>query len=563
MKLGWASLFIAGSAQAGGLFLPGSGAISTSRAGAAVASADDGEALSVNPAGLAKTHGWVVTVSAAFIDYAMQFSRRGTYDQVQNGDEQGYEGQPYPTVKNRSKPPLGIGSYQPIPVIAVVTDLGGRIPHLHLAAGLFAPNAYPFRDMTNGFPLANWANDNAGKLAPPSRYDVLKAESAVIYPSIAAAYSILPTLDVGARFSAGNANAKTTLAVWGTPNNVEESIRNDALFTADVKDGFVPAFAVGANFRPTRHIEVGAVYNSKATLKLEGTALAINGPSVDKTKAVGPIPSDVDLGPDRPRCKASGDFAVGGKTPVCISLDLPQTASVGARYKLLDPWGRERGDLELDVGWENWGKRCDFSSADAISKNRNCTSPGQYLVNVDAGLYVNNQFQQPLEVSTVDLNLRDTYAVRLGGSYHIPLDDGSADPAGWPNRIVLRGGVGFDTQAARDHWLRAVQDGAARLTTAVGAAYKTPKWELDLGMSYIYEGTTKNGGANADGTDCNPTRVDLFCAGQNQDRPLNQRQGPDPTDPLLPVNLQKENPVNQGTFKSHYLLFMLGYSHWF
>ncbi|MGE0401366.1 MAG: hypothetical protein AB7T06_31980, partial [Kofleriaceae bacterium] len=44
-------------ANAGGLFLPGSGATSTSRAGAAVASADDGEALSINPAGLAKSSG--------------------------------------------------------------------------------------------------------------------------------------------------------------------------------------------------------------------------------------------------------------------------------------------------------------------------------------------------------------------------------------------------------------------------------------------------------------------------------------------------------------------------
>ena len=40
-------------ALAGGLFVPGSGAVSTSRAGAAVASTDDGEALSINPAGLA------------------------------------------------------------------------------------------------------------------------------------------------------------------------------------------------------------------------------------------------------------------------------------------------------------------------------------------------------------------------------------------------------------------------------------------------------------------------------------------------------------------------------
>jgi hypothetical protein len=39
---------------AGGLFVPGSGPVSTSRAGASVASTDDGEAMALNPAGFAK-----------------------------------------------------------------------------------------------------------------------------------------------------------------------------------------------------------------------------------------------------------------------------------------------------------------------------------------------------------------------------------------------------------------------------------------------------------------------------------------------------------------------------
>ncbi len=144
------SLVIPGVAHAGGLFLPGSGAISTSRAGAAVASADDGEALSVNPAGLAKTHGTTITISAAVISYAMQFTRRGTYDNLEMEDPP-YEGQPFPTVKNDAKPSLGFGSFQPVPVVAIVSDLGGRVKNLHVAAGLYAPNAYPFRDMSNGY----------------------------------------------------------------------------------------------------------------------------------------------------------------------------------------------------------------------------------------------------------------------------------------------------------------------------------------------------------------------------------------------------------------------------
>ena len=157
MKLG--ALVVAGSllvplgaqrAEAGGLFLPGSGAISTSRAGAAVASADDGEALSVNPAGLAKTTGWTITISTALIRYFMEFTRRGTLRRGL-GRRSAVRGQPVPDVENDPKPPLGIGKFQPIPVIAVVTDLGGAVPNLRLAAGLYAPNGYPFRDMTGGY----------------------------------------------------------------------------------------------------------------------------------------------------------------------------------------------------------------------------------------------------------------------------------------------------------------------------------------------------------------------------------------------------------------------------
>ena len=55
-------LCASGTAAAGGLFLPGSGAVSTSRAGASVASVDDGEAIGLNPAGLAKSKGTVITL---------------------------------------------------------------------------------------------------------------------------------------------------------------------------------------------------------------------------------------------------------------------------------------------------------------------------------------------------------------------------------------------------------------------------------------------------------------------------------------------------------------------
>ena len=225
-------------ATAGGLYLPGAGAISTSRAGAAVASADDGEALAINPAGLAKTKGLTITLSAALISYAMQFQRRGTYNQIA-GEDHPFVGQPFALMENNPKPPLGLGSYQPVPVVAVVWTPSGVLHNLHLALGLYAPNAYPFRNMcaksSSGCQRYDTTEDLFANLdAPPpaSRYDIMSQQAAVILPSLGAAYRIIPTVDVGIRLSAGIATLKSTTAIWGNPGNFEEKVTADGAFTS-------------------------------------------------------------------------------------------------------------------------------------------------------------------------------------------------------------------------------------------------------------------------------------------------------------------------------------------
>src|SRR5512139_2695239 len=324
-----ASLLATGTAFAGGLFLPGSGAISTSRAGAAVSSADDGEALSINPAGLAKTErGWTLTISAAIIRYYMEFSRRGSYDAVLETPPDPYTGQAYPTIENDPKPPTGIGSFQPIPVVAVVANLDklGWVPGLSVALGLYAPNGYPFRDMRNGYDFVRDTQTNT-EAPPPTRYDVMTAESQALFPSIAAAYRILPNLDVGLRLSAGRVKSKSTVVVQGTPGNVNESVRHDTQFTADVADNFVPTFGLGATYRPTPFLEFGAVYNYSATINAKGTGQSIKGPNVDTDRVIGPMPDEFS------RCETGGDFE---KQKACITTQLPMTAAVAGRYKFLD-----------------------------------------------------------------------------------------------------------------------------------------------------------------------------------------------------------------------------------
>ncbi|MDX2087777.1 MAG: outer membrane protein transport protein [Kofleriaceae bacterium] len=563
MKLGGLILacslvpFAPATVTAGGLFLPGSGATSTSRAGAAVASTDDGEALSVNPAGLAKTKGTTITISMALVRYFMEFTRRGSYDEAPDLNAP-YEGQPYGTIENDPDLALGVGKFQPIPVIAIVTDAGGRLGNLRLAAGLYAPNGYPFRDMSGGwkFPAATDPNADVNAAPPPSRYDVLSQESRLLLPSVAASYRILPELDVGARFTAGTFKSRTQVAVWGTPFNVAESVAQDSLFTADIKDGFVPGFGLGLTYRPTPQLEIGANFNSPLVLKAAGSATSVKGPGVSADRVIGPLPDDLSS------CQTGGTFE---EQRACISLQLPMNAQLGARYKFLGTNGQLRGDIEMNVAWENWGKRCALNDDEndpnyGQFKDLDCTAPGQYRIVIDSGLYVNDAFVQPLEKNYNNLGLKDTYSLRLGGSYHMPLSDALET-----TKVILRGGVAYDTTAAKEGWLRANFDGADRVTSTLGAAYRARTWELNVGGGFVWEGTNTNPGASADGSDCNPTLMagNLGCGGTGADRPLDERQGPDPTNPLVTPPFQAENPYNQGTFKSHYVLLMLGFSTWF
>ena len=538
------------TARAGGLFLPGAGVVSTTRAGAAVASADDAEAIAINPAGIAKTSGTKITLGIVAIDYIMSFARAGSYDPITD-EATSYAGTPYPVVSNASKPPLGIGSFQPVPVIGIVSDLNGAVPHLHVGFGIYAPNGYPFRDMNNvnGKPYYTKTSTGYdfpvfGAAPPPSRYDIVEEEASIILPSIDIAYSITPDFDIGIRASAGIANLKSTVTVWGTPGNYEEFTKKDGIFTLDASDNFVKTGGLGAAYRIGKNIELGANYTLPINIHAKGHAYSTNGP--DATLAG--VPVIVVPPPDSAtRCEGGG---VQGDLKGCVDVELPMTAQIGGRYKFLDKSGKLRGDVEVNLDWEHWGDKCDYNA------DPTCQNASDFHVNVDGEV---TTAAMPttgitLKPSLVQHGLQDTYAVRVGGSYI--LDAGS-------NQVVLRGGIGYDTAAARTGWERADLDGAARTMLSAGGSYKLAKWSIDAGFGVILEGSRTSN------RNCDPTGApgSIGCSGTGDAAAdgygTPTRQGPDPINPIINADVQSEKPVNQGTFTSHYLMIMIGASTWF
>lgn len=515
---GMSLVAIAGTARAGALMLPGVGPSSTMRAGAWVADADDPTAIAINPAGLAKQWGTVIYLGGVFLDYSLEFTRRGTYNAApESPTPLPWAGQAYPTVKDTSHPPIGFGPFQALPLVAVSTDLGLHIKGLRFGAGVYVPNSYPTRDMQSDYVM-----DDPNRAPPPTRYDVIKQEAAIIFPSIAIAYRASDKLDIGVRFSPANANVDAITYTWGQPNP-EEWTGKDSLFHVKASDGFVPVLQAGALYRPNDTWELGASFQTETDVHAKGTGtaqpsahLAIAGQpvTIDAITTDGDTDSDPTTVVGVPKC---ADHGTGAALKGCVDLALPMIVSAGARYIGRDDSGREKFDVEYDVQWEHWSAVSD------------------YKVVVD-GAVLGSIILNP---TFIRHGLQDTFSGRVGGSYHVA------------PRVSVQGGVAYDTKAARDSWERVDLDGAARTTVAGGFSIHLDKVRVDAGLAYAYEGT------RTQGSDCDPQAGERGCAGDGSQTPVDQRKQPDPIIPISSPMNQQENPINSGTIKSGYFLFTL------
>ncbi|MBK9033749.1 MAG: outer membrane protein transport protein [Myxococcales bacterium] len=513
-----ASLLAAGSAQAGGLYLPGSGPVSVARAGASVASLSDPSAIGVNPAGLAGTKGTVVHVGSSLVSFNMTFQRYGVHEDVP-GRTDPWEGQPYAAVSDDSKPAIGIGQFQAVPTIAIATDLSSLVKGLALGVGIYAPTAYPARRMG-----ADYTLEDPTRPPPPTRYDVIEQTAAVVLPSIALAYRPIPKLDIGARFSSGFADIDATTYVWGL-SNFEEWAGKDAKFHVKVKDLFVPAFGLGARYRVTPAIEVGAAWSSAIEVRADGIGDAVQGSGVEL--GPGQRPTIIPIEDSAAQCNKGGTAA---ELKACVNLNLAATVTVGGRYIVRDAAGKQMADVEANVAWEQWSSATDQ----------------EVIVDGFASLDGTTNAGVPLNKTIIRHGFKDTYSFRLGGSYERDMG---------PGRVTVRGGVAYDTTAAKTGWERADLDGAARTTMALGGSMTLDKVRIDIGGGMVYEGTrTQDAGCNNNTQGANCTGPGLV--------PPDKRTGPDPIQPVAAPGSQQISPINQGAISSGYKLLMIGVTTW-
>lgn len=500
------------AAHAGGLFIPGAGAQAQGRAGAFVAKADDPSAMLHNPAGVAKGHGTIVHIGVNLVDLSLRYTRTGSYE-APTGETLPYEGQAYGTVEDESSPAIGIGGMQAIPLIAVTTDLGMKKLPVRFGFGILAPQAYPERDFA---PSYTFQDPNTPP--PPQRYDVMSQEAATIMPSMAVAYTTPDgKLNVGLRATWGIGELKGTTYVWGI-RNYEEWIARDGEFNLDVSDNFVPSMGLGVLYRVTDSIEVGAAWNSGMTVNGKGTGSSQLGDDLG-------IGGDSErIVPDEfPRCEEGGTPEA---VKACVTVKIPQTVAVGARWVKRDAKQREVMDVELDVRWEQWSAASD------------------YEIVVDGR---GDLVQRRLEDSVIRHGFQDVFSVRLGGSYSMPMGS---------NWVSLRAGIAHDTKTAPVSWNRLDIDGSPRTTIAGGLSWQTSKLRIDVGGGVVLEPDRTVGS-------CNPNVASPGCDGSGTDTPVEDRVSPDPVQPLSGGLNQVQSPFNAGTYESGYVLLHLGVTTWF
>jgi long-subunit fatty acid transport protein len=270
---------------------------------------------------------------------------------------------------------------------------------------------------------------------------------------------------------------------------------------------FVPTGGLGLHYRASPSFEVAAAYSAPIPIRAKGTSNTVLGEAL--REPIPGMPTEIiPLEGSEVRCEAGGQV---GALKTCVDIDLPMTATLGARWIARDGSGSEIGDLELDVKWENWSRASNY---DVVVDGKNT------LLNT------------PLERTVIRHGLRDTVSVRLGGSGVIQRG---------ATKIEVRAGVSYDSAAAPVSWTRLDVDGAERFSASTGVGIFLGKYRLDVGVGVVDS----------------PRRLVRDVPIDDQQN-MDSRVQPDINVPLQGPDSQPYHPHNAGNYDSSYLIGTVG-----
>lgn len=372
---------------------PDNGVAAFSRGGAWLATATDPIAGYYNPAALSMQP-TSLGVGANFAFQKICFARRGTNDSI-IGPTQSAPAYPEVCNANSGKPEL-------VPNLAFTWRVNKQ---LGVGLTVTPPAAYGALEWDPTAPTRTQFGTTQ-ELAAPQRYQSLGVKATVLWPTLAAGYSITDKLHVGAGFVAGIAILDLQSASMSQASDPENP-STDTHSELKAKDLFVPGFVLSGLYEVTDNIDIAGWYRWSDKIRAKGD-LEVQANYYGPGGALG----------SNPTLTRSADKV--GKDAASVTIGVPMEARIGARWHLgrrgahavadnskptRDPLRDDMYDTELDLTWSN------NSSSQAVEVR----FPFEGIP-VDTGGGSSLGFV-PANAD-VPTGYRDTFGARLGGQWN-------------------------------------------------------------------------------------------------------------------------------------------------
>jgi long-subunit fatty acid transport protein len=424
--LSLATAFTGSSKADGGYYSGVKGARAAGRAGAFTARADDVSAVGINPAGLANIGTTLIQVGNRFSYNEHTYTRNATLDWLDTNSPDYVE---FAQVKNSAP-------WQVLdPLIGITTNFG--LKNWGFAFAAYSPagvarESYPqeggqrYMMVRRNAQLIDYSLSAAWKFK-----DLFSVGASVVWIAV-------PTLDYSLVVN-GSPLAKDNANGVGGPNDMYASVHGHDYFTLNA--------IVGGWLKVAPFLELGASAQViPSTIETESTIDVVPARSDDPVK-----------------------FTRNGQpaNDVGLSLDLPMTVRVGARY-IHREGKRELFDVELDGVLETWKRVKSFHLA--------------------ANNLVAEQMNQTVAFSDIDVQKQwqNTVGVHLGGDVNV-----------LPDRLTARGGIYYEMPVAQPAYANVDFSDGHQLGFALGGSVHVSKVEIAFAYEYRVQPTVRVSDADA------------------------------------------------------------------
>ena len=414
-------LLVAAPAHAGGLFLPGHGVRGLARGGAFVAGADDPGGIWYNPATLDAVTGHHLLVDASVVRMSLDYTR------VDSG------GNVYDPVSSENP-------FVPIPTLAYGTHV--IKDRLAVGVAVSAPYGavprYPYPNYGPCDPAAPRECIDTAAQDAPQRYSLITMEhSKFIRLDLAVAWRVVDQLTIGVALQNMFVvfDSISAISSYNGFSSGPEDPEFDSLARLKMVDMFNPSANVGVVVRPTADITLG--FSVQLPFWIGGEA---------ETTVQLPV------NPLYTKSSVEGSAAE-------LEFKLPLTLRLGVEIRMI-PQLR----LELGLDWQRWSELPELR----------IVPQDIYILNIP-GID-----RYKIQQMVIDLQLSDTFAVRLGGEYFFEAIE-----------LVLRAGYCFERGAVKDEYSAVVAVDPNKHALSVGAGYTVGGYRIDVVYAhYIFHSTT-------------------------------------------------------------------------